>query len=207
MLLCCIRHAESTANIGEATESPHSVPLTARGRDQAENLARSLSTAPDLVVMSPFQRARDTAAPTLRRFPGVRAEVWPIQEFTYLAPLRCAGTSVSQRRAWVDAYWAAADPLSVDGPGSESFSDFIGRVRAAQRRIESLHLTGTRRVLMFGHGQFIQALRLIVDMESNDPLPAMQAFRSLDQQEPIRNAETWSAVFDGHRWQPAIVEQ
>lgn len=202
MLVCCFRHGESAANIGQATDSPSTIPLTAKGWEQAKAIARSLTASPDLIVMSPFQRAQDTAAPTRTRFPGVPAETWSIQEFTYLAPVRCAGTSAAQRRAWVDAYWAANDPAHVDGLGSESFADFIARVVAAKSRLEALHEAGARRVLLFGHGQFIQALKLVVQASASDRagLPSMGVFRELDTRSPIENGAPWHSRFDGSRW-------
>src|SRR3546814_5730649 len=42
-----------------------------------------------------FRSTRQTAAPTIARFPGVPVEVWPIEEFTYLQPARWNGTRAS----------------------------------------------------------------------------------------------------------------
>jgi carboxypeptidase Taq len=45
------------------------VPLTERGCEQAGRVARAFSQPPDLLVVSPYLRARDTAAPTRQVFP------------------------------------------------------------------------------------------------------------------------------------------
>jgi len=126
----CFRHGESAANAGRATSDPASIPLTELGEQQAHAISTRLAESPAIVICSPFLRARQTAAPTLTRFPAVPSDIWPVQEFTYLAPARCEGTSAQQRRPWVDAYWNAYKPTLLDGPEAESFSAFIERVRA-----------------------------------------------------------------------------
>lgn len=58
---------------------------------------------------------------TVAAFPTAPFETWPIQEFTYLEPARCANTTVAQRKEWVEAYWARSDLAFTDGAGAESF--------------------------------------------------------------------------------------
>lgn len=96
-----IRHAESAANAGAATSDPASIPLTPRGHDQALAGSDSFSAAPDLIICSPFLRVQQTAAPTCVRFTAAPVQTWAVQEFTYLAPARCAHTTAEQRRPWV----------------------------------------------------------------------------------------------------------
>lgn len=149
-----LRHGETAANAGQITTDPAEIPLTAAGLVQAEALSCSLVQAPMAIICSPFLRARQTAAPADRRF-GVPVEIWPIQEFTYLAPAKCVGTTVAERRAWVEAYWRRCDPVYVDGPGAESFPQLVDRVRATLGCL----LSYRGGVLMIGHGQFMQAVR------------------------------------------------
>ena len=85
-----IRHGESVANAGGVTAEPSGIPLTELGREQALAIARGLSNPPDLIITSPYTRARDSAAPTAARFPDVPLEVWPVQEFASLAFARRA---------------------------------------------------------------------------------------------------------------------
>src|SRR5688500_8644547 len=112
-----IRHGESEANAGLATHDSSSIPLTARGRAQAELAARALPGAPDLLVSSAYARAIDTAAPARARFPGAASAEWPVHEFTYLARPAGGPSTVAERRPRVDAFWARADPHHVDGEG------------------------------------------------------------------------------------------
>lgn len=187
MKVFCCRHGQSVANAGAATLDPLSIELTELGRQQAENLARRWTEAPRLIVVSPAERARATALPTMRRFPAVRVEGWPIQEFTYLAPTRCAGTTAEQRRAWVEAYWGVADPDRCDGEGAESFNEFIARVDNTVARLAQFAGESDRTVLLFGHGQFINAMRW---RRSN--LGAgqwMSSFRDFDLRNPAAHCE------------------
>ena len=150
-----VRHGESAANAGNATSDPALIPLTEKGWAQARAVAESFEQAPSLIVTSPFERAQDTAQPTIQRFPGVPVETWAVEEFTYLSPGRCANTTAAERKPWVENYWVSADPDFVDGPGTESFAGLIQRARESLRRLHGM--TGT--VAVFGHGQFIQAVR------------------------------------------------
>tara|TARA_R110000823_G_scaffold128520_4_gene256280 strand:- start:754 stop:951 length:198 start_codon:yes stop_codon:yes gene_type:complete len=47
--------------------------------------------SPALIVTSPYTQTRQTAAPTIARFPEVSVEIWPIEEFTYLKPACWSG--------------------------------------------------------------------------------------------------------------------
>ena len=73
-------------------------------------VARRVDRPPDLLIVSPFLRARATADPIQARWPATRCETWPIQELTYLSPARCRGTTAATRRPMVDAYWQRCDP-------------------------------------------------------------------------------------------------
>lgn len=77
-----IRHGESAANAGEASLDHASIPLTAKGVEQAYLVAESFAQAPTLIVASPFARAQSTAMATAARFAAIPFETWPIHEFT-----------------------------------------------------------------------------------------------------------------------------
>lgn len=153
-----IRHGESAANAGRPTDDPASIQLTLQGEEQAR-LAAGKIDSPDLIVSSPFVRAMSTAQALRDRYPDVRFEEWPIHEFTYLDPTRCAGTTVADRREWVREYWGRSDPHHIDGPGAESFAQFLQRVLSFLHRLKSL--PADHRVAVFGHGQFFNAARWI----------------------------------------------
>jgi broad specificity phosphatase PhoE len=107
------------------------IELTERGHEQARAVAASWTQAPALIVTSPYTRTRQTAAPTIARFPGVPVEVWPIEEFTYLQPARWNGTRSAERMPHLERYWSAADPDYCDGEGRRASPPCYG---AARRR-------------------------------------------------------------------------
>lgn len=155
-----IRHGESAANAGEASSDHASIPLTPKGVEQAHLVARVFAQAPDLIVASPFSRAQATAMQTVAAFPSVPFEIWPIHEFTYLEPARCINTTVAQRRAWVEEYWAKSDPAFTDGEGAESFLDFISR---AQSFLDRIAEHPAQEVAVFSHGQLINAVAWLIE--------------------------------------------
>lgn len=112
-----IRHGESTGNAGMPCTDLAMIELTKRGQEQARHVAASWTDAPALIVTSPYIRTRQTAAPTIARFPDVSVDVWPIEEFTYLQPARWNGTRSAERMPHLERYWSEADPAYCDGEG------------------------------------------------------------------------------------------
>ncbi len=181
-----IRHAESIGNAGLPTSEPDTIPITRKGVEQALRLVDSFTQEPSLIVTSPYVRARQSAEPTIRRFPTVRQEQWQVQEFTYLAPERYRETTGADRKPFVDAYWSRCDPHYVDGEGAESFADFIRRV---QQAIDRLWSCQSEFVAVFGHGLFMRAMiwRLLVGAQPVDA-GAMSSFRHFVAATTVPNA-------------------
>ncbi len=150
-----IRHGESEANAGLPTTSPASVKLTTRGYKQAEYIAGAFTTAPDIIVTSPYIRTKETALPTRERFPTSKYEEWPVQEFTYLSPSQYKGTTIEERRPLAYAYWQRLNPLHIDGEGAESFLSFIQRIQQLLTHIETYK---DEFIAVFSHEQFIRAV-------------------------------------------------
>jgi len=180
------RHAESLANAGEKTSEPWDIDLSAGGREQAEALAASIEERPDRLIASPFVRTTHTLAPIVKRFPGVEIDVWPIQEFTYLAPATCVGTSWRERKPRIDAYWRRLNPESVDGPGAESFEDLLERANAFLRRIA---LFDDGLALAVSHGQFLQAALMLAEEGPMSPCAAMENFLARQRRGSFKNCE------------------
>ncbi|MBA3532470.1 MAG: histidine phosphatase family protein [Ardenticatenales bacterium] len=150
-----IRHAESEANAGLSTVSPAVIALTERGQRQSAYIPAAITVPPTLIVTSPYLRTKQSAEPTVARFSGARQEEWPIQEFTYLCLTTSANTSRAQRTPHRLAYWERCDPEYVDGEGTESFAELIGRVQDTLTRLQS---SPHPRIALFTHGLFIQTL-------------------------------------------------
>lgn len=155
MRVWLIRHGESESNAGLPTHGPAVSPLTETGRRQARCVAGSFTEPPQLIVSSAFARARETAEPTIARFPGVPYAEWPVQEFTYLGRLHGPATTAGQRLPHVREYWDRADPGYVNGGNGESFADLIARVCDLLGRLAP---RSEAFVAVFTHGIFMRAL-------------------------------------------------
>lgn len=194
-----IRHGESLANVGGMTGEPHMIPLTLKGRQQAEAISRTFDNAPGLIISSPYLRARDTAAKTMARFPDVPLEIWPVQEIEMLATDRRFGTTSHERRPLIEAYWSKGDPDFIDGDGAESYRQFAGRARETLMRLT--RLAGYQDITVFSHEQFMKGVLL----EIADPLhainrQAMRAFYQFHHEIRIANAEGFSISWNGRQW-------
>lgn len=189
-----IRHAESLANAGLPTLAPAGIALTENGRRQAADFAAALSVAPDLIVSSPFERARATARFSARRFAWVPVEEWPVEEFTYLDPSRFVGTTQAQRKPQADAYWQRADAAFIDGPGAESFAQLLAR---AERMLQRLAALEADTVLVFSHGQFIRAVLWWLEQGQRATEPdSMRHFRLTELAHPLPNTGSHTLLLD-----------
>ena len=96
------------------------------------------------------------------------------------------------------AVWDAADPLVVDGAGAESFAAFMWCVARTLARLGESPLVS---VALFGHGQFMQALRWSI---SHRPqildVDAIRACRAFDMAHPIANAGGFEATCNAGIW-------
>lgn len=186
-----IRHGESAANAGLPVADFAGIPLTRLGRQQAEIFAarfHELSAEPPTrIVRSPYLRARETAEPMVRRYPGVPVETWPVYEFTYLDPIATVGLNDLQRSPFYARYWQRDDPGFRERNGAESFTDFMGRVRDMFRRLANL--PPGERVPIFCHGYFMQGVRLLLLFPERSDQAMMSQSRILNDNEPIANTE------------------
>lgn len=146
--------------------------------------------APDLIVASPFARAKATAQATAATFPSTALETWAVEEFTYLAPDRCVDTTVAQRKSWVDAYWLKSDPAYRDGTGAESFLDLVARAQAFLDRLEQ-HPAGD--IALFSHGQYLNAVAWLLERKPEVlDGQAMADWRAYEIESHIQNAGGFS---------------
>ena len=182
-----VRHGESLANAGGVTPDHITIPLTEHGHAQAKALAEALPCTPTLFLHSPFLRTRQTAEPLLQRFPEVPVEEWPIHEFTYLEPARHNGTSIEQQMPHILQYWNREDPVYRDGPGAESFKDFLDRGRVALDRFT--HVAPGGCVVVFTHGFMMQAFRMLLLFPHATDAELMSNFRRFHFVHFIENTE------------------
>lgn len=196
-----IRPGESTGNAGVPCHDLATIALTERDHEQARAITANWVEAPALIVTSPYTRTRQTAAPTIARFPDAPVETWPIEEFTYLQPARWNGTRSAERMPHLERYWSAADPDYCDGEGAESFATLLRRCEAALARLAAMPPASL--VYVFGHGQFIQATRAIVADAHLDDREKMRAFWRKGEPPAISNAERVEIRLEGDRWECA----
>ena len=149
-----IRHGESVSNANLPTTHPAASELTEKGHREAEYVAQAFTRKPDLIVVSPYIRARQTAVPTINRFEPVSVVEWPIEEFSYLHPEKYNGTTGSDRWPDAHAYWQRMDPLENEGGAGESFAQLLARVREMDAQLRQ---TEEPFVALFSHGLFLRA--------------------------------------------------
>ncbi len=193
-----ICHGQSTGNAGLSSPNLASTPLTALGYAQASAVAAAWIETPALIVTSPYLRIQQTAAPTIARFPDVAVEVWPIEEFACRQPARWNATRGSKQLPFPEGYWQAADPNQCDSDGAESFAALLRPAEAALKRLAALPEGALAYV--FGHGQFIQAVRSIVVDRELDDQAKMRGFWRAGAPPAIGNAELVRIEWSGRRW-------
>lgn len=185
MRVIFIRHGESTANIGIPTDDMSKIGLTALGQVQATAIADHWTSTPTLIATSAFLRTHQTALPTMARFPDVAVEILPMEEFTYLEPSRWCNSTREERLPFVETYWRNVDPSFQDGPGAESFSMLVARVKMTLKHLSALHADSL--VYAFSHGQFMQVLRMHLMHPIWSDQTLMANYLATNKQSPIHN--------------------
>jgi probable phosphoglycerate mutase len=130
-----VRHGETQETADRRYPSLRDLPLSARGRMQADALAGALQQA-DLVAVfaSPSRRARETAAPLVVQH-NLKLHVVP--ELAEMGFGQLGGLSLDEAaltfpevlKSWLD------NPFEVTLPEGEPFLDFVGRVRRVRQRL------------------------------------------------------------------------
>jgi broad specificity phosphatase PhoE len=152
--LLLARHGESTWNAERRFQGSTDIALSARGRAQAEALARGLrGYRVRAAYVSPFRRARETAELALE---GTGVPLVVLEELRELSLGQWEGCTVDEIRAQDgDPYlaWLRA-PHDCPPPGGEPLPVVSERVRAAIDRIAAAHPNGDD-VLVVAHGGVI----------------------------------------------------
>jgi len=201
MVVWLIRHGESQGNVGAVTHDYSSIPLTEAGEQQARDLARGLDEEPSLILFSNYLRARQTALPTIRRYPGVSALPAEVHEFNYLSHVRASGMTARERRPQFERYWRMMDPFYRDGDGAESFDDLRGRVQGLLAHVGSLPAQ-LGPVLVFTHGQYIQAVvhHLMRGEPETTTQELMASYRTFTEGFPVANSACIPLRRTGNTW-------
>ncbi|MCP4427046.1 MAG: histidine phosphatase family protein [Chloroflexi bacterium] len=188
-----IRHGESISNANLPTGDPSQSALTEKGVAEAEQIVKAFVEAPDLIVVSSYLRARQTAVPTQQRFPHIPTEEWPVHEFTYLNPVRYQGTTGTERRPFALAYWERNDPHENEGGAGESFAELMERVQETTARLRQ---NLAEFIVVFSHGLFLRALVWSILTGIAEATPkAMKRYSHFTQAAKISNGAIIKAQF------------
>lgn len=147
-----IRHGESKGDTGATPDQWHQIPRTTKGIRESRPIAECLQRPP-LIIISPYGRAKQTAQPTIERFPETPIEEWAVQEYPYLSPVRCHGIYSGELLPWIHGYWERSDLHYNDGDGAESFADLMARVD----RLSDNYAHAVTSLPVFSHGEFLRS--------------------------------------------------
>jgi 2,3-bisphosphoglycerate-dependent phosphoglycerate mutase len=210
--LLLVRHGESAGNV--ARDAAHAaglsridiahrdadVRLSPRGEEQSSALGRWLAERqpaerPEIVLCSPYERARQTAA-LIRASGGVTEDAPPTvvderlreREFGILDRLTHAGITEffpeqAELRTLLGKFYHRP-------PGGESWCDVILRLRSAVDTL-SLHYPG-RRVLIVSHEVVVLCLRYL--LEELDEAKILE----IDAQGDVANCAVTEYVYRDH---------
>jgi len=155
-MIYLIRHAESVGNAGGKTINAKEIPLTEKGFQQSIDLLQRISGKPDLIVVSPYLRAQQTAEPFIKKYPDVHVEIWNVQEFTFLDANRCDDTTQDERLVIRQEYLVQNDPDFIHGTDAESFNQMLQRVDDMLDKLKNIDKE--KFAVIFTHGHFMRAV-------------------------------------------------
>ncbi|MET8577854.1 histidine phosphatase family protein [Streptomyces sp. NPDC005012] len=212
--LWAVRHGQSTANLafaaaaGSGSTLPvpgrdRDVPLSAAGVEQATALGRALAGwsggGPDLVVCSPYLRARQTWELMASHAAGLgvpppetvvderlRDREMGVFELHPPAALRARAPEEAARRELLGDWYYRP-------PGGEAFTDVA--VRVGQLVSDLSRAAPGRRVLFVAHDGVLAALRHVLAGVGADPPEHLP---------PVPNASVSHWRGDGHRLRPVL---
>ena len=160
-LLFTVRHGLTELNRDKRVGGRYDAPLIEEGRRQAREANGSFDgTHFDVVISSPLSRALETA----EIIAGVRREEIAVEdgctersfgEMEGLTP-----TQVRERLPQVRYVRIGHVDYSLNPPGGETFEQLHERARRFLERTLELH--GGKRILLFGHENFLQQLHGVI---------------------------------------------
>ncbi|OOF46458.1 hypothetical protein BKK51_02225 [Rodentibacter trehalosifermentans] len=184
--LYLIRHAESLANAGGESLPDRNIPLSEKGKQQAQALIHRLPK-PHQVFTSEFLRTQQTAAPYLQ-YHGLSAEPLAcLNEFSYLPFETIQSLNAEQRRPFSQQFWQQAEPTLQLSPQVDSFVLFNRRIDA----FLAFAKQAENRTVCFTHGIWLSLLIWRLLGFSSDSSQMMKQFYSWQKTLPMENTAIW----------------
>jgi 2,3-bisphosphoglycerate-dependent phosphoglycerate mutase len=160
-VLSTVRHGLTELNRDKRVGGRYDVPLIEEGRWQAREANEAFDGTPfDVVISSPLARALETA----EIIAGVRREDIVVEEgctersFGEMEGLTPA--QVRERLPQVRYVRIGHVDYSLNPPGGETFEQLHERARRFLDRTQQLY--GGKKVLLFGHENFLQQLHGVI---------------------------------------------
>jgi broad specificity phosphatase PhoE len=94
----------------------------------------------------------------------------------------------------VREYWNQANPSFVDGDGAESFLEFVTRAQAFLRRLAA---HPAKDIVVFSHGQFINAVAWLIERQPTEiDSRAMADWREYEIANHVENCGGYQLVYE-----------
>lgn len=170
-LLSTIRHGLTALNRDKRVGGRYDAPLIEEGRQQARMAGEKFDGTPfDVVISSPLSRALETA----EIIAGVRPEDIVVEE-------ECTERSFGEMEGLTPAQVREQLPhvrytrighidYSLDPPGGETFEQLHQRARRFLEQTLEVH--GGKKILLFGHENFLQQLHGVI--HGLEPMHALE---------------------------------
>lgn len=186
-----IRHAQSESNAGISIRPNADICLTAYGQQQAQDLAEWLVQhieQPKQIFISKYIRTAQTAQPYLTQI-GRGAQILDdLFEFNYLDFQRIAHLTYAQLRVEAEQFWLKNDIYYQDGATTDSFAQFIQRVKNVRKVFDELD-DGI--YVVFTHGMWLGMLMWQILQANESKIINMHQFGQFELAVRPQNCEVF----------------
>lgn len=197
LTLYYLRHGESVSNAGGMAMEHGSIPLSDKGKLQAQVVAETLGVIPAQVLVSGLIRTQQTAQPFCDKH-QINYLVNPLLNEIHAVSLELIdGMTGEQRRPIAQAYWAEGDVNKRMGEQADTFNEFRERVDGFIDEMTKL----PDNTVIFGHGIWFGLLMWrLMGFEAHDR-QGMITFRRFQSGLPLLNGMAYVLQsVDGKLW-------